>query len=240
MEKWEEFKNNTDFRHPDTWICFLFLFFFLIWSVYIEIFTNWSLPLLSQSFYHLCIGTTASALERPTAGKLASYSKPVALQRMLLHPTVFFHYFSFLHCSAKVLVPKLQPPGILISLKSHRQCTWAALHPDKSSTVLFESSLLEHFGKAPAGIGPTAQQHLRRPVSPNCIRSNEEEIQQGLLWVSLATQGALSELYEALLVLYERITRSTSCQHSFQQAVQLPAAVWHRKLGDPIRSPATS
>lgn len=40
-----------------------------------EIFTDWFLPLLGQSFHHLCTETTAFALECPTAGKLASHAK---------------------------------------------------------------------------------------------------------------------------------------------------------------------
>lgn len=53
---------------------------FLIWpAVYLEVLTNWLLPLLYQSFHHQCAETTVFMLEHPTAGKLASHSKAGAL-----------------------------------------------------------------------------------------------------------------------------------------------------------------
>lgn len=80
MEKWEEFKNTTIFRHPDACCLFFFSLSFLIWpAVYLEVLTNWLLPLPYQSFHRRCAETTVFMLKHPTAGKFASHSNAGAL-----------------------------------------------------------------------------------------------------------------------------------------------------------------
>lgn len=57
-------------------VCFFFSLSFLIWpAVYLEVLTNWLLPLLYQSFHRQCAETTVFMLEHPPARKFASHSK---------------------------------------------------------------------------------------------------------------------------------------------------------------------
>lgn len=150
--KWKNSKNlkPTTLRHPDAWISFfsLSLFFKSLGRLY-EVFTNWFLPLVGQSFHHLCTETTASMLECPIAGKCATHFKARCLPKnATLQSKMFCHSFSFPHCSAKALVPKLlatrdfdQPQNLTASglRLSHTliKAAWSSL------TAICESTLVK-------------------------------------------------------------------------------------------------
>lgn len=183
-------------------------------------------------------------LEYPIAGKRASHFKAWYLPKdTTLQPNVFFHCFSFLHCSAKALVPKPlatrdfdQPQNLtsngLRLLHTLIKAAWSSL------TAICESTLVKSL--------PVLAQMLnsnpgsRSQASEICIPKmhsiqTREGIWHSLLWISLSAQGVLSEPDEALLSPLGRITAQP---RSAPSRLYGTSCTQHGKPGDPTEGPA--